>query len=232
MGLNRFVWDLRYERAPRIPGYSTGEYDDGFRGPLVLPGRYTVRLTAGGITAAAPLEIALDPRVKTPQADLEKQLELRVKIGQRLAQLNDTVNQIRDLRAQLKALRKRLSGDAAGKELLAAADELDKKMTPIEEAFIQPKLKSTQDSLNYPLRLDGKLAVLAGVVESADTPPTQQSYELFDALSQQVEAQLARWGEIASRDLPALNERMQKESVPLIWLAPAGRAATPGGAPH
>jgi len=71
------------------------------------------------------------------------------------------------------------------------------------------------------------------VVESADTLPTQQSYELFDALSQQVEAQLARWGEIASKDLPALNERMQKESVPLIWLAPpAGRAATPGGAPR
>ena len=232
-GLNRFVWDLRYERAPKIPGYSTGEYDDGFRGPLVLPGKYTVRLTAGGITAAVPLEVALDPRVKTPPADLEKQLELRVKIGQRLAQLNDTVNQIRDLRAQLKALRRRLSGDAARKELLAAADELDKKTTPIEEALIQPKLKSTQDPLNYPLRLDGKLAVLAGAVESADTPPTQQSYELFDALSQQVEAQLAHWGEIASRDLPALNERMQKENVPLIWLAPpAGRAATPGGAPR
>src|SRR5712691_5339593 len=232
VGLNRFVWDLRHERAPRIPGYSTGEYDDGFRGPMVLPGRYTVRLTAGGKTSEAPLEVALDPRVKTPQADLEKQLELRVKIGQRLAQINDTVNQIRDLRTQLKALRRRISADAARKELLAEADELDKKMTPIEEALIQPKLKSTQDSLNYPLRLDGKLAVLAGVVESADTLPTQQSYELFDALSQQVEAQLARWGEIASRDLPALNERMQKESVPLIWLAPSGRAAALGGVPR
>ena len=220
-GMNRFVWDLRYESAPRIPGYSTGEYDDGLRGALALPGKYTVRLAALGKTLEAPLELALDPRVTTSQTDLQKQLELHHRIRGRLTELNETVNQIRDLHAQLQALRKRLGNDAAHKDLLAAADALGKKMTPIQEELIQPKLKSSQDSLNYELKLDGKLAVLAEVVESADAAPTRQSYELFDTLSQKVEAQLARWKEIVGKDLLALNERMRKENVPLISVAPA-----------
>ncbi len=220
-GMNRFVWDLRYESATRIPGYSTGEYDGGLRGPWALPGKYTVRLTAPGKTLEAPLELALDPRVTTAQADLEKQLELGLKIRERLTQISDTVNQIRDLRAQLKALQKRLGSDAARKSLLGAADQFDKKMTPVEEELIQPKLKSSQDSLQYQLKVDGKLAVLASVVASADTPPTQQSYELFDVLSRKVEAELGKWKEIAAKDLPALNEMMQKENVPVISVAGA-----------
>jgi len=232
-GLNRFVWDLRYDGATRIPGYPLGEYEEGLRGPLALPGRYTLRLTAAGKTAEAPLEIALDPRVTASPADLQKQLDLRNKIQQRLTQIGDTVNQIRDLRGQLKALRKRFAGDPSRKNLLAAADELDKKTTPIEEELIQPKLKSTQDSLNYPLKLDGKFAVLAMVVESADTPPTQQSYDLFDVLSRQAEAQLARWTQISAKDLPALNDLMRKEKVPLIsLLPPAGGGAPPDGSPR
>ncbi len=89
-GMNRFVWDLRYEGAPRVPGYSTGEYDGGLRGPRVLPEKYTVRLTAAGKTVDAPLEVALDPRVAAAQAELEKQLELRLRIRERLTQISDT----------------------------------------------------------------------------------------------------------------------------------------------
>ena len=231
-GMNRFVWDLRYEGVTRIPGYSTGEYDGGFRGALALPGKYTVRLTAVGKTVEAPLEVRLDPRVATSQADLEKQLDLRRKIQMRLTEISNTVNQIRDLRAQLTALRKRLAEpgtpSASRSGLISAAEELEKKITPVEEELIQVKLKSGQDSLRYPLKVDGKLAVLASVVESADTAPTQQSYELFDVLSGQVAAQLARWNEIVAKDVPALNDSMRKENIPLIWIAPASSEAHGG----
>ncbi len=233
-GMNRFVWNLRYEGATRIPGYFTGEYDEGLRGPLALPGKYTVRLTAAGKTVEAPLEVRLDPRVTTPQADLEKQFELRRNIQTRLTEISDTVNQIRDLRAQLQALRKRLAGQAPGassrSSLATAAEELTKKITAVEEELIQVKLKSSQDSLNYPLKVDGKLAQLASLVESADTAPTKQSYDLFDVLSGQVEAQVARWRDIAAKDVPAFNDSMRKENIPLIWLAPASSEKQGGAA--
>jgi len=231
-GMNRFAWDLRYEGATRIPGYSTGE-DDGLRGPLALPGKYTVRLAAAGKTVEAPLEIRLDPRVTTSQADLEKQLELRRRIQMRLTQISDTVNQIRDLRVQLTALRKRLAepgaASASRSSLVSAAEELEKKITPIEEELIEVKLKSSQDSLRYPLKVDGKLSQLASFVEGADAAPTQQSYELFDALGGEVEAQLARWNEVVAKDVPAFNDSMRKENIPLIWIAPASGEPRGGG---
>ena len=46
-GLNRFVWDLRYEEAHHVPGYYLWEYGGGARGPVAVPGHYQVRLTVG-----------------------------------------------------------------------------------------------------------------------------------------------------------------------------------------
>ena len=94
-------------------------------------------------------------------------------------------------------------------------------MAPIEEEIIQPKLRSGQDSLNYPLKVDGKLAVLASVVESADTAPTQQSYEMFEALSGVLEAPLMKWRQLIAKDLPALNDSMRQENIPVVSVAPA-----------
>ena len=54
-GLNRFVWDLRYEEAHRVPGYYLWEYGGGARGPVAAPGQYQVRLTVGSESQVAPL---------------------------------------------------------------------------------------------------------------------------------------------------------------------------------
>jgi len=75
-GLNRFVWDLRYEDAHRVPGYYLWEYNGGAHGPVALPGHYQVRLTVGGQSQTVPLEVKLDPRVNVTQADLEQQFNM------------------------------------------------------------------------------------------------------------------------------------------------------------
>jgi hypothetical protein len=209
-GMNRFVWDLRYEPAPRIPGYSTGEYDDGLRGAIALPGTYRVRLTAGGKALEAPLEMRLDPRMNTSQADLARQFELRLKVRDLLIEVMGTVNQVRDLRAQLKALTARLAGNAAANDVLAAAAEMNKKIDKIETGLIEPRIKGTQDSLNYGIGNDGKLAVLASVIESADTAPTKGSYDLFEELSRRVSGAFALARELNTTDLAAFNALAQK----------------------
>src|ERR1035441_7648287 len=75
-GLNRFVWDLRYEGANSIPGYFLFLYKDGARGPLALPGQYQVRLTVDRKSQTVPFEVRLDPRLDVSQKDLEKQFGL------------------------------------------------------------------------------------------------------------------------------------------------------------
>jgi hypothetical protein len=216
-GLNRFVWDMRYEGATKVPHSPlwAGSTD----GPEAVPGKYQVRLTVNGKQYTTPLEIVPDPRLKVTQQDLEKQFDLLIKIRDRVTQTHETVNQIRDIRAQITDLNKRLEKQLEAKAVADAGNQLDKKMTDVEEVLIQTKAKSGQDVLNYPIRLNNYLVALGGVVESADSAPTQVSYEVFDMLSKQLDEQLAKWKQILGTDVPAYNEVVKKQEVPAIILA-------------
>lgn len=227
-GLNRFVWDLRYEGSSRVP--KSPLWGGTTDGPEALPGMYQVRLTVQGKSYTAPLEIKPDPRLKITQQDLEKQFDLLIKIRDRVTEAHDTINQIRDIRAQIEALNKRLQGQPQAKAIADAGKQLDQKMTAIEEVLVQTKAKSGQDVLNYPIRLNNYLVALGGVVASADSAPTQVSYEVFDMLSKQLDEQLAKWKQVLGSDVPAYNALVRNQAVPAIILKKPEQAGA--GASH
>ena len=216
-GLNRFVWDLRYEGATKVPHAPL--WGGGTDGPTALPGTYQVRLTVLGKSYTAPLEIKADPRLKLGADDLAKQFDLLLKIRDKVTETDDAIIQIRDVREQVNAENKRLKNDPREKAIADAGKALDKKMTVVEEQLIQTKAKSGQDVLNFPVRLNNHLVALSGVVGSADSAPTQQSYEVFDMLSKQVDEQLAKWKAIVSTDVAAYNNLVKQQDVPAIMLA-------------
>jgi hypothetical protein len=216
-GLNRFVWDMRGEAPARVPG--AVNWGGRAAGPLVVPGTYQIKLTVGGKSLTASAEIQKDPRVNVSQADLEKQYELAMRIRDRVNAGHEAVNQMRSVREQIEGLKKRLGGDSAAKAVLDSADALKKKIDAVEEKIIQPKSKSGEDPLNYPIQVTNQLMDLQGTVESADTAPTAQSYVVFDGLNGRLETQLAAWRDVQSKDLAALNELMKKNNIEAI--APA-----------
>jgi hypothetical protein len=213
-GLNRFAWDLRYETPTKIPLsiYSNGRPI----GPLVLSGHYQVRLTVAGKSSTVPLEVTLDPRVKTSEEDLRKQFELMLKLRDRQDEMNKAILAIRDLRAQLLALERRLGSRDDAKSVVSASSDLQKKISAIEEELIQVNAKATEDEANYPTKLNSKFGYLDMVVDSADAAPTAAEYAVSAELDPQLEAQLAKWRDVLSKDIPALNEAMQKNNIPLI----------------
>jgi hypothetical protein len=223
-GINRFVWDLRYEGAERIP--NSPLWGGSTEGPTALPGKYQVRLTVDGKSQTQPLEIAPDPRLKVTEEDLKKQFDLMQAILGKVTQVHDAVKQIRDVRAQINTLNKRLTQEKFGnaKAIADAGSALDKKMTAVEEQLIATKARSGQDVLNYPIRLNNLLVALGGTVSSADAAPTKQEYELFDELSKQADEQLGQWNNIVKTDLAQFNTLVRQQEVPPIGLtAPAER---------
>jgi hypothetical protein len=218
-GVNRFVWDLRYDDAPKVPGAVS--WGGGVTGPLVVPGTYQVRLTVQGKRYTAPVEVRPDPRVKTSPQDFAKQFELRMKIHQQITRAHQAVNQMRDVRKQIKDLSGRLDDDARNKNILDAGKELDNKMNAVEEQVIQTKSKAPQDPLNYPIKLNDKLSALGATVESADSAPTKQSYEVFESLRQRLDAQLAKWNALMNGDLAHFNAMVKNQNVPAIIVGAA-----------
>ncbi len=216
-GLNRFVWDLRYEGATKVPHAPL--WGGGTDGPKALPGTYQVRLTVLGKSYTAPLEIKADPRLKIGSEDLAKQFDLLLKIRDKVTETDDAIIQIRDFRDQIKAIDRRIKNDPRAKVVADAGKTLDKNMTVVEEALIQTKAKSGQDVLNFPVRLNNHLVALSGVVGSADATPTKQSFEVFDMLSKAVDEQLAKWKAIVATDVVAYNTLVKQQDVPALFLA-------------
>ena len=90
----------------------------------------------------------------------------------------------------------------------ALGDALAAKLTAIEGEIYQYRNRSSQDPLNYPIRLNNKLAALQGVVEGGDGRPTEQSYTVFKELSSRLDAELAKLDAVLKTDLPPFNKEI------------------------
>jgi photosystem II stability/assembly factor-like uncharacterized protein len=229
VGLNRFLWDMRYESAAHVPDYYLWEYKDGALGPMAVPGKYQVRLTVGGKSQTAPFEVKLDPRVEVSQADLKKQFDLLLQIRDELSRVYETVNQIQDVRSQVNGLKKRLPDEGANKPILTAAGDLDQKMIAVRDDLVQLKIKANEDSLVYPQRVDSKLAFLAlAVGDSTDSAPTESEYGQYEKLKKQTDDYLAHWGELQRTDLVSFQKMMAGQNIQAIVVPSSGRVATGG----
>ncbi len=224
-GLNRFVWDLRYEDAHRVPGYYLWEYGGGARGPVAVPGHYQVRLTVGGQTQTVGFDLKLDPRVKVSQEDLEQQFNLILQTRDELSRVYDTVNQIQDVRSQLSGLKRRLPENASTKTIVSAADDLEKKLVAVREGLVNLTISANEDSLAYPPQLDAKLAYLAMDVGTADSAPTEAEQKEFEKLKRQSGELIGRWEDLQRRDLAAFQKLTAEGSLSTVVVPPAGRAA-------
>lgn len=217
-GMNRFAWNLKYDSPVKVPGaFYSG---NGPEGPYALPGNYTAKLTANGKSYTVPVELRLDPRVKVSTADLQKQFELSMRVRGDINRLHEAVNQMREVRAQLKTLEKRFGDSAQAKPILNSAQELDKKMTPVEGVLIQYNMKSSEGNLNWPNMLNESYDSLSHSIEYADGAPTQQQYAVADALEQQLNTELAKWQQIVQTDVATLNNTIRQQSLPAIYVGP------------
>jgi photosystem II stability/assembly factor-like uncharacterized protein len=216
-GLNRFAWDLRTEEASRFKGLIL--WSGELRGPVVPPGRYQVRLTSGGRTFTQPLEVRKDPRLSTSDADFAKQYDFLRGIRAKLAQTHDAIARIREVREQLRGAAARAKATPAAAEIAGAAEALEMKLTAVEEALYQTKNQSSQDPLNFPIRLNNKLAALARAAGEADAAPTEQSYVVRDDLVAKIDAQLATLSGLLEGDLARFNELVRARDVPAVTIS-------------
>ena len=148
-GLHRAEWDLAWEGAKKIPGAKI-DTGDPARGPMAVPGTYTVRLTVDGKTQTIPLKVNADPRGTASQSDLDAQLAFALRVRDDISKLSGLVTSIRSVKEQLQARAKSLEPrktDPAVAELLKASDEVIKRIDALEDRMHNPKAEVTYDIL-------------------------------------------------------------------------------------
>jgi hypothetical protein len=196
--------------------------------PRAAPGTYTVRLTApaakgetGDLSRTAQFEIRKDPRSSATVEDLQAQTRFLLEVRDKLNQVHDSIRRIRDVRTQLTGLRKRLP-EGGDDPVRQAARDLEKKLTAVERSFYQTRNRSSQDPLNYPIRLNDKLNGVARSAGLGDRRPTRQHIEVRDGLVAALDAEIRKLDAVWTADLAALNELARQKGVAAV-IAPVSQ---------
>lgn len=215
-GMNRFIWNMRYPDADRVPGAVL--WGGTLRGSVAVPGAYQVRLTVGEKSKTQSWEWKKNPRLSTTQEEFQEQFDFLIRIRDKITDVNRAINRLRSVKSQIDALSKKIKNHEKGKDVIEAGKRLKEKLKTIEDVLIQSKSKSNQDPLNYPIKLDNKIAALASVISRADASPTDQSYELFKELSAKADEQVTKLKEILETELVAFNKMVREADIPAILL--------------
>ena len=209
-GLTRFTWDLRYPGATVFPGMILWSANAG-QGPVAVPGNYQVRLTVGNHVETKPLAVKIDPRlIGVTEKDLQDQFDLAMKIRDKTSEANQAVILIREIKKQSKD---RVEKAKDPQIAAAAADALTRKLGEVEEEIYQVRNQSNQDPLNFPIKLNNRIAALRRSVETGDARPTNATYVVFRELSAELDIQLARLKGLVSGDLAALNKLLAAKNL-------------------
>jgi photosystem II stability/assembly factor-like uncharacterized protein len=210
-GIQRVVWDLRYDGARKI---KNGRIDTGdpVTGPEVAPGTYTVKLTAAGKTLSAPLKVVADPRGDLPQADLEAQAAFGVRVRDDISRLTDLVNQLRSVQEQLKARTATLQprkSEAAVADLIKESDAAIKKAAALEDKLHNPTAEVVYDILAMKggARLYSRLSPLQMWAIEAAGPPTAGMKQVLDEQEKELATLDGDTEAFMSAEMARLNER-------------------------
>ena len=219
-GMNRFVWNMRYSDAKKVPGAVM--WGGTHIGPKAVPGQYKIKMTLNGKTQSQDFAILKDPRINTTQSDFQDQFDLLMDIRNRTTEINEKIITIRSIKKQVGSL-SGLMKDSGFKneEITKSGKELVKILSSIEEEMIQVKSKSRQDPLNYPIKLDNKIAALVRIVSSVDAKPTAQSYDVLNDLVNQAQVHYNKLDKVLSDDLFKFNNMVSEAAVPAVMVVPS-----------
>jgi photosystem II stability/assembly factor-like uncharacterized protein len=230
-GINRVNWNLRYETTERIKLRTKPMHADwvkmgksGYRsyvswgGPVSLlapPGKYTVKLVVGDEEFTEELEVRRDPNAPGSEEGIQKQFQMMKEIWGDSQAVTKMVNQIEWIRKQIYDLHDMLEEKEEGKEeiegVVKAGKELDEKLIRVEEHLVQLKLTGgSQDILRWPMKLYGKVSMLAGTVASGDFEPTEQAKEVHALYKEMIADYQSQLKALMDKDIPEYNDMLKE----------------------
>ena len=211
---NSFVWNMRYDDAKGFDGLIM--WAASLRGPIASPGQYYVKLTVNEKSEEQSFNILKDPRSNSTNEDLKEQFDFLLSVRDKVSDIHQTIIDIRSSRSQLIDLKSKISDKYPDME--NSISDVISRITLIEEKLYQTKNRSGQDPLNFPIRLNNKLAHLTSVASVGNFKPTDQMYNVRDDLIGLIDKELKMWEDIKENDLVKLNSTILENNIQLITI--------------
>ena len=213
-GLNRFVWDLRSESMPGVPGV---RIEGGFAAHKAVPGKYTITLKSGAQTLSTEAEIITNPLYPTDVATYKQYDQVMSGMESELTTMHRMINGLYEKQKQLEALLGQLPAGEKYAALKKDGEALVKKMKAWDEDMVQRKSKAYDDVENFPNKFTANYLFLINQTESDIPRVNQPSLDRMKELNAQWATLKTRGLEIQDKDIPAFNKRLWDAGVGAIW---------------
>ena len=215
-GNNIFYWNMMYEGAEKVKGMIL--WWASLNGPMALPGEYKVELTVNETSQKQVFTLLRNPVSEASQADMIAQFDFINDINEKVTEIHTALKNVKKVTAQIAILKKSISDKKKHKELIDFADDLVKKMTAIEVVLYQTKSKSGQDPLNYPIRLNNKLAHINSLTRVGNYKPTQQEIDFKNEITKKIDSELKKLHTLFEIKVQALNKKLKESTIDFIQL--------------
>ena len=215
-GNNIFYWDMMYPGAERVKGMIL--WWASLNGPMALAGDYKVSLSIGETSKSQKFTILKNPISENSLEDAKAQFDFINDINTKVTEIHKALKNVKKLRTQISSLQKSIKDKDAHKELIDYAKNLIEEMTVIEETLYQTKSKSNQDPLNFPIRLNNKLAHLNSLTRIGSYRPTQQAIDFKNEINQLIDKELSKLYVLFDQNVKILNQKVRESKIDLIQL--------------
>jgi photosystem II stability/assembly factor-like uncharacterized protein len=216
-GLNRVTWSMR-EKPPRVPP-AAQVATAGSRGPRVLPGVYTIRLTKNGKVSETKLTVGLDRRAKFTAADRKAQYDAAMRVHALFNGESALMDRIMPLRA---AIAKATQGLTEGDELRKTLTDFDGKVDAVRKQIVAT---TEGGAITGEERLREHTDQLYGAILSYEGKPGDYHIAYIDALKRELDDATRDFEQLSSHDLPAVNDALKAKGLPAIAAAPESSTA-------
>ena len=206
-GMNQFNWDMRYAGAAEFEGMVL--WWSSLNGPKAVPGEYKVALVNGEDEIVRDFKILKDPRSTATEADFEAQFDYLQSVVDKVTETHEAIKNLRKTKVQIETVLNNVAKVEGAEEVKELGKEITEELTSIEEKLYQTKNRSSQDPLNYPIRLNNKLAHLNSLMAVGDFRPTESAVEFKAEVSAKIDEEIRKLKEIYQEQIPEFNQKVK-----------------------
>ncbi len=212
-GSSIFNWGFGYPSAKSFEGLIM--WAGSLNSQRAIPGEYKAEISLNGKSQSQTFNILADPRLEISQGDYENSFNFVKDINDKITEAHEAIIEIRKVKQYLNKLKTDYGEE---EDLKKESNRIDSLMMAIEKELYQTKNKSRQDPLNFPIKLNNKLAHLNALTSRGEYPPTDQAYTVKEELEELIDVQLEAYKKIRESDIPNLNVMIRDKTLDYIKL--------------
>lgn len=206
-GINNFNWNMRYPGADTFDGMIL--WWSSMNGPKAVPGKYKVSLIAGNTETNQDFEILKDPRSTASEEDLQVQFDFLNSLVKKISEIHIAIEDLRATKKQINDVLDQISEVEGAERVRELGKEITEEITAVEKRLYQTKNRSSQDPLNFPIRLNNKLAHLNSLMAVGDFRPTESAVQFRNEISAEIDEELDKLKKVYQEKVPEFNNMIK-----------------------